>query len=374
VTTKRTWGAIGIVFLISVLLVGFFSLQPSAEDLFIQTLESMETLTDLHAVVEIELDTPEKQGSATVEVWARKGEEESGAFRAEVLETSEDEFTGALMVSDGETLWAYDPTENKVLIGTLEEAKKMMEEKDFEMGDFERGDFDHPENAEEVVSLLLEYFTAKNKGTESIGDETAYLLTLEPIPEQMPAEYVTVGGFINLWIDKARSVPLALAYTGGSLGEVSATVTSLELNTGLEDPLFNFTVPADAEVMSFADLVPQSLSMEEAADSAEFQILAPMETPEGATLVDILQAQGMIIQRYTLPEGGSFTIAQGVSEETLPQSPDAELIDVRDVTGALVVDVDGSRVILTWAEGDLLYSIAGDLTADQAYMIAESLQ
>ena len=372
--TKRTWGVIGIVFLISILLVGFFSLQPSAEDLLVQTLESLETITDIHAVVELDFDTPEQQASATVEAWARHGENGPGAFRVEVLETSEDEFAGALMVSDGKTLWAYDPTENKVLIGTLEEAKKMMEENDFEMGDFEGRDFEHPENAEEAVSMLLEYFTVENKGTEVIGDETAYHLKLVPIAEQMPTEYVAVGGFVNLWIDKARNIPLAIEYAGGSLGEFNSTITSLELNTGLEDSLFTFTIPAGVEVMSFADLVPQSISMEEAADSAEFQILTPMEIPEGATLVDILQVQGMIIQRYTLPEGGSFTIAQGITEETLPQAPDVELIEVRGVTGTLVVDEDGSRVLLTWVELDLLYSIAGDLTVDQASMIAESLQ
>jgi hypothetical protein len=31
-------------------------------------------------------------------------------------------------------------------------------------------------------------------------------------------------------------------------------------------------------------------------------------------------------------------------------------------------------VLLIWAEGDLFYSIAGDLTTDQALTIAESLQ
>jgi outer membrane lipoprotein-sorting protein len=374
VTKKRTWVAIGFVILISALLVGFLSIQPSAEDLINQTLESMETITDIHAVVEFNLDTPEQQGSATVEIWTRKAEVGPGKFRVEVIETNYDKFAGAIVVSDGETLWAYDPTDNKVIVGTLEEAKKMMEEKDFEMGDLERAYFENPDNTEEAVQMLLEYFTAENAGTETIGNETAYRLKLVPIPEQMPAEFIGVGGFINLWIDKTRSVPLAFEYTGGSFGEVSATVTSLELNTGLEDDLFTFVIPTDVEVMSFADLAPQSISMEEAASSTEFGILTPMETPAGATLVDILEVQGAIIQRYTLPEGGSFTIAQGISEETLPQSFDAESVDVRGVTGTLIVDEDGSRVLLTWVEADLFYSIVGDLTAQQAFIIAESMQ
>jgi hypothetical protein len=35
---------------------------------------------------------------------------------------------------------------------------------------------------------------------------------------------------------------------------------------------------------------------------------------------------------------------------------------------------DGNQVLLAWTEGDLFYSVAGDLTADIALMIAESLQ
>lgn len=374
---RKAWTVIGGVIIVSALLVGFLSLQPSAEDLLIQTIESMKTITDAHAIVEFNLDMAEQQGSGTVETWIRKGEE---GFRVEVLETSEEKAVGAVVVSDGETIWAYDPSENKVLVGTPEEAMDMLKssnmlaEKQLEMGVDQSSDFEHPESAEEAVQLLMEYFKVDNTGTETVGSEAAYLLKLVPIPDQMPDEYIAVGGFINLWIDKARSVPLAIEYTGGTLGEVSVSVISLELNTGLEDSLFAFDIPPGAEVMGFADLAPQSVSLDEATASAEFEILAPMETPEGATLVDILKVQGAIIQRYTLPDGGSFTIAQGMSEQTPSLSDESKSIEVRGVTGRLYVDEDGSRVLLTWAEGDLFYSIAGDLSADQAILIAESMQ
>ena len=377
---RKTWTVIGGVLIVSALLVGFLSLQPSAEELLVQTLESMETIIDAHAIVEFNLDTAEQKASGTVEAWIRKGDNGPGAFRVEVLETSEEKAAGAVVVSDGETIWAYDPSENKVLVGTHEEAMDMLKdsdmlaEKQIEMGEYKSADFEHPENAEEAVQVLMEYFNVENTGTETVGSEAAYLLKLVPIPDQMPDEFVAVGGFINLWIDKAISVPLAVEYAGGTLGEINITITSLELNTGLEDALFTFEIPPDTEVMGFADLAPQSISLEEAMASAEFKILAPMEIPEGATLVDILEVQGAIIQRYTLPDGGSFTIAQGMSEQTPPLSDESESIDVRGVTGSMNVNEDGSRVLLTWAEGDLIYSIAGDLTADQSILIAESMQ
>ncbi len=210
--------------------------------------------------------------------------------------------------------------------------------------------------------------------TELFADTSARLLKLEPIPEQMPAEYIAVGGYINLWVDEDRRVPLAIEFTGSSFGEIKVTVTDLDINAGVDEALFTFEVPADAEVISFADLAPQSLSLAEAAGSVEFELLTPDETPQGATLVDVLDVRGMIVQRYALADDGFFSIAQGVSDETRPPSTDQQVIEVRGVSGTIFIAEDGNQVLLTWTEGDLVYTVAGDLTPNQALTIAESLQ
>jgi len=365
---------IGGVVLIAVLVSGFALMQPSAEDILVQTMETLETINDAHAVVEVDVDTVEKDSTATIEVWGLRGEDGPGAFRVEVLETSEENAAGAVVVSDGKNLWAYTPAEGKVFVGTAEEAKEMMADKEPFMGEFDKADFEHPESPVEAVQLLLEYFTAEKSGTELVANSTARLLKLEPIPEQMPAEYTAVGGYINLWIDENRSVPLSVEYTGSSFGEINVTVTNLDINAGVDEALFTFEVPADAEVISFADLAPQSLSLAEAAAAVDFEFLTPAETPEGATLVDVLEVRGTIVQRYTLPEGGSFSVAQGVSDDTSQPSTEKQLVEVRGVSGTIFIAEDGNQVMLTWTEGNLYYSIAGDLTADQAIMIAESLQ
>ncbi len=373
-TRKRNlWIFVGAVILLAAVLSGFLFAQPSAEDILLKTLETRDTITDAHAVVALSMDTVEKNETATVEVWGRQGEDEPGAFRLEVLDTSDEKAAGAMVVSDGETLWAYAPSKGKVFVGTLEEAKNMLAEREIEQGDFARDGFEHPESAEDALQMLLEYFTPEKMGTEQVANETAYLLKLEPVPEQMPSKYATVGGFIKLWIDQGRYVPLAVEYTGGSLGEFSATVSELELNTGLEQALFSFEIPADVEVVPFIDLVPKSLSLEEAAEAVEFELLTPAEIPQGATLVDILEMRGSIVQRYTLPDGGSFTVVQGISGEVPNPPADNQPVEVRGVTGTLFVAEDGSQVLLTWNEGDLYYYIAGTLTPDQALTVAESL-
>jgi outer membrane lipoprotein-sorting protein len=362
------------VVLLAAVVSGFVLLQPSAEDILVQTLESVKLIDDAHAVVAIDIDTVEEKASGTVEVWGRHSEDGPGAFRLEVLETSKEKAAGAVVVSDGENLWAYSPLENKVFVGTADEAKEMMADKAPMNGDYDQADFEHPESAEEAVQMLLEYFNVEKSGTELVAGESAHKLKLEPIPDQMPAEYIAVGGFINLWIDENRSVPLAVEYTGGSLGEVSATVMELEINVGVDEALFTFEIPAGAEVIRFADLAPQSLTLEEAGATVEFEFLTPAETPEGAALVDVLEVRGAIVQRYALPDGGSFSVAQGLSDQARQPATEKQTVEVRGVTGTMFAAEDGNQVLLAWTEGDLFYSVAGDLTVDQALMIAESLQ
>lgn len=365
---------VGAVVLIAVLVSGFVLMQPTAEDILVQTLETMETIDNAHGVVEINVDTVDKDEWATIEFWGRRGEDSPGAFRLVFLESSNEKFIDGTVVSDGENLWAYSPSEKKVYFGTIEEAKQIMADKRAEMEQFDKGEFDHPENAREAVDLLQEYFEIALSNTEFVADTAAQLLILNPIPEQMPAEYAAVGGQVNLWIDEVRNLPLAVELNGSSLGKGRITVKDLVINSDLDDGLFIFEPQEGVDIVALADLEPKSTTLADATASAEFELLTPSETPDGATLVDVLEVKGAIVQRFTLPDGGSFSIAQGLTEGTAKPSEESQTVEVRGVTGSLFVAEDGSKVSLTWIDGDLFYMVGGDITSDQALMIAESLQ
>lgn len=371
---RYIWLVAGGVILLAALVSAFVIMQPSAKDILTQTLETSKTIEDAHAILNISVDSPEEKASATVEVWGRHEEEGPGAFRLEVIETDKEEAVGGVIVSDGETVWAYSPAEGKVFTGTVEEAKAAMEEKQPMGEEFDKEEFEHPENAEEAVEKLLEYFEAQRTGTETIADANAYQLELKPIPEQMPAEYTAVGGLLNLWIDQSRSVPLAVAYTGGSMGEIRITALELEINQGVDEALFSFEIPDGVVVVGFADMKPESLSLDEAAASAEFEFLTPDTVPDGATLIEVFDVKGMIVQQYTLPEGGSFTVAQGQTDEAKKPSTEEQAVEVRGVAGSLFVSEENDKVLLSWTEGEVSFYVAGNLTAEQALEIAESLK
>ncbi|KAA3642730.1 MAG: DUF4367 domain-containing protein [Chloroflexi bacterium] len=371
-----------ILLLVGVLIVvaaisAFMLMQSSPEDILTQAIETSQTVNDGHAIVAFEVDSPEQDASGTVEVWARSSEDGPGSFRVNVLDASEADAQGAVIVSNGETLWAYSPSKNEVFVGTPEEAKALMENSEFAPGDFGQMpeyEGDKPETAEEAVEQITERFNLSLSGTETVAGENSQALVFEPIPEQMPPEFSAAGGLFNMWVSQDSNLPLAGSYTGGSFGEFSATVVEYEVNVGVDDALFTFDIPAGAEVVTFADLEPKSLTLEEAGANAEFTFLIPAETPEGATLVDILDVRGTLVQRYTLPEGGSFTVAQGISEETSIPADEGQSVELRGTTGQIFESEDGGKVLLAWTEGDLFFSVAGDLTPEQALGIAESLQ
>lgn len=343
--------------------------QPTAEDILTYTAETLEAATDGHAVLEIQATTPEKRAAARVEVWGRRAEgaDEKPSFRMEVLETDQPEAVGVVAVSDGSRFWLWVPERNTVYVGTADEFKD-------HLSDRPEGEF--PETPQEAVAQLLEYFTADRAGTEELTAGSAYILDMLPIPEQMPEGFAAAGGKVSLWIDRDRWIPLAAEYVGGSMGEGRVVATLVELDIGLSDDLFTFQIPDGAETVALADLKPKTLTLEEAQASAGADLLLPADLPQGAALVDVIEVRGLIAQRYSLPGGGSFTIAQGAGGEAEYPTPSDEgrQVIVRGVSGTSYTDESGGRALLAWTEGGVSFWVGGDLTAEQALAVAESLR
>jgi hypothetical protein len=300
-----------------------------------------------------------------------------------VLTADEADLIGTIAVSDGTQFWVWNPAQNVVLTGQFEElyariAEEMAGQEFDHEGDFDHeGEFDEadiPETPEEAVAKLLEYFTAERAGSDMIGDTAVNSIRLIPIPEQMPEEVRAAGGLLNVWLRESDSAPVGIAYTGSALGSGMARATFLEINQGVADDVFTFTIPEGATVINAADLeLPDKDALEEAAAvEPDFDLLAPTSLPDEATLRETTNVRGAIVERYGLPDGRSFTIAQGRTSVNLAPAEGGEGVTVRGVAG-MVYTEDG-RTLLNWSEGDIQYWIGGDLTGEEALAIAESLQ
>ena len=380
-----------IGFIVIVLLASFgvaaFALQTSADELMTQSLERLEAAESGHAIVTFEIETPEQSGSGTVEMWAELevGPHGEPAVRIELLDASFGEMAGATAVTDGNNFWVYNPEENEVVYGTFEEMVELAEEKeangDFEHDGFE-GDFDPenfdgempdiPQNAEEAVALLLEYFTAERAGRATIGNSNANVIRLVPIPEQMPDEVRAAGGLINVWIRRGDTAPLGAEYVGGVAGSATVEVTTLDLDLNIDPATFTFETPEGATEVHFSEVEHEEWSAESAP--IDFELLNPTAVPDGAILRETTNVRGAVVQRYGLIDGASFTIAQGQGETAVPQDAQAETVTVRGAEAIIYTDDSGTRTLLSWSENGLNIWIGGDLTPEQAVEIAESLE
>lgn len=377
---RKIYIGLAIVILIASVALVAFALQPSAKDLMLKAIETVQTTTDGHAVATFTMTTPDKSASGTMEVWGKFSEEPETppSFRLEVLAASEADMVGLTAVSDGNNFWMYDPAENKVLVGTAAEAAAMMaaqmEGKDFaefEHEGFDHEEMDHPETPEEALDKLLTYFTAERIADAQIGQTNAHGLRLIPVPEQMPAEVRAAGGFLRVYLRPADGAPLSVEYAEGMMGSGSATATLLEINQGLDDSLFTFIIPQGAEVVTLADLKPEELTVEEVAN---LSILTPASLPADASYVETTGMRGAVVQRYNRTDGGSFTVAQGPANAVSERGDAGSAVTVRGVEGTLFTNEDDAQALLTWSEGDTTFWVGGSLTSAEALAIAESLE
>src|SRR3712207_4207699 len=114
-----------LIVLLSAVLAACAADQVTAEEIMERMKAAREQLQTVHAVADITLTTPERNGTFTVEGWAQKTDATDAAgqplvmTRAKVLAASEAELANTEFVNDGETFSLYNPAANKVLTGKV---------------------------------------------------------------------------------------------------------------------------------------------------------------------------------------------------------------------------------------------------------------
>jgi outer membrane lipoprotein-sorting protein len=385
---KQRTIVIAIVLLLSVTSVGLVAAMiiPSAEELLTASLETLESATNGHARFEAIVEFQGERRSGTFEAWGKRDAGPNGepAVHIEVLDASKSELIGLTAISDGTQFWIYDEQRNTVVVGRAEDMAAALAEKLAEHegewpyeGDFDPETADYPATPEEFVAKLLEYFTPERDGMEQVAQSEAYKLLLVPIPEQMPDELRLAGGFVNLWLRASDQLPLAFEYAESSAGYGKVEASLAEINIAdLDESLFSFTIPEGAEVIQATDLLAEMEAHQQSQEPVDFEVLTPTELPDSAGPAETSQFDGTVVQRYALPEGRSFVVAQGYSvpSDAPAEATSANSVTVRGAEGTLFTNEEASRSLLVWQEGELFFMVGGDVSPEQATAIAESLQ
>ena len=351
---KRWFFGLGLLVAISLLVVGCQN-QPTAEEIVAKLKEVEASTEDAHAVLVIDIQGQGMDENLTVEVWEKK----PNKFRAEVLESSDPDYAGAVTVADGQQVWMYQPSKNEVVVG--------------EVGpDGSSSPRDMIREVDEVIQRALDTSEVNLAGEEDVAGRKTYKLELTPTENE--DAFLPAGSKATLWVDQEDWFVLQAEISGDLLGNGLMSVQSFELNTGLEDSLFQFDIPEGAQVTDMEDKRPTPITLDEARARAGFPLLLPGYLPEGVTLIDVLAMGEAIILRYD-HSPISFTIIQGSGDDTMPLPVGGQQseVTVRGQTATLFSD-GGSSNLLTWTENGVVITIAGHISQDEILKVAESLQ
>jgi outer membrane lipoprotein-sorting protein/predicted Fe-Mo cluster-binding NifX family protein len=351
---------------------------PTTEEIVARMEAARAATNDAHAVVAIDFTSPERTGQIVVEGWMQKtgatdaAGEPIARVRAEVLEASDAEMVGSLVVSDGEQFWLYNPTENTVVTGDADEMKDQSP----------ASPVGATEMLQDVISEGLDALDLEVVGVEQVAGKDAWKVNFTPKAET--TAQLQLDGVINgtMWVDETLALPLKLTLDASDFGQGAAEVRSIETNTGLSADLFTFTPPADATIVDAAELAdqmePKAVTLDEARSVVSFALREPSYLPAGMALVEVrVIGSSTVILNYA-GDGSSVSVVQSNEDVGQDREPPAgsqvQEVPVGDAVGTLITGADGEGALLRWEQDGVRFVVAGTLSADEALKVAEGLQ
>ncbi|SDJ85704.1 DUF4367 domain-containing protein [Natronorubrum texcoconense] len=323
---------------------------PDADALLEAALEAESNVETVQGIQTTTMDDGTETVTTTQEVWERGPDQ----YRADIVEADEPEPIDVI-VSDGSTVWMYDADDN--------EAVRMEFEFDLE-------------DQEALNDGFVEAFTtgtnASVEGTDIVADRDVYVLELTGDGDDALYESAT------LWIDQETDYPVKQEITPAVGESVTTTVAFDEVafDEDIDDEVFAFEPPADAEIRNLEELTPQQYTDVDAADAdVPFDLPRP-DVPAEYTLESVLAGENMVGWSATLQyadEAGSF-LTVGVADEAQDPvfEPDSDPVEIGDVD-ATIREATETRTIIEWEDDGLSYTVSGELTADELIDVAESI-
>jgi len=232
------------------------------------------------------------------------------------------EMAGSVSVSDGETMWMYNPQQNTVMI--------------MEMPDMpEQNENDYLQ----IIEMMLNESDFSLAGVENFDGRTTYVIEMSPKDESDLGMF----GDMKVWVDKETWMPLKMDMkdADGNL-MYSAEYRNFQINTGISDDEFQFTVPEGVEVQTMEEMMlPQTMTLEEAQEETTFDILVPSYLPDGYEFDNVMVIQGFVETVSLTYRNGDERV--GLSETVFEDEPqastimnNAEVIIINGVEGKLV--------------------------------------
>ncbi|AKB34234.1 hypothetical protein MSSIH_3544 [Methanosarcina siciliae HI350] len=364
-TNRKTLTALTLlILLVPILFVSGCTGELSAEEIAEQMQEKEDSIQDYSYTMQMTSHLGNQTQESEVQVLQKKPN------KSKTISIEPEEEAGTIVVSDGEFIWTYDPKTNTVMKMEMPETPIL-------------GEIDYAE----IIDEFLNETDVSLVGVKEIDGRPTYLLETSPKEEE---EGFKLADGMKIWVDKETWMPLRYEmYDSDGDLVMELEIHDLEINTEIPDSEFVFEVPEGATVKT-VDLdsfeLPEEMTLEEARESAGFEILIPEYIPEGYTfnystvsnnswIAPEGQASETVSLTYENEEEDSIYLSETVYESQAPDAAimdSAEDIDINGRDGKYLAF--GDMKILRWEIGDIYLSLTSSLEKDEMLRIAESVR
>jgi outer membrane lipoprotein-sorting protein len=366
---------------------------PTADDIIDSTIQAVQSISDYQASVDLSFTAPESgelsmdvvtSGSLTMAMLGG----EPPQFRGDVTESTLNVFPEGTIVVFASTSYLYDPAQDTLFTASQG-----------------RGG-----NASQLYRLPLLFLNTMNdmvqtltssgvdrtlEGEEDMHGFTTYKIVATPNADAASSP-LAEGESLTVWVDKESSLPVQIT-SSNTEGEQTLSVTSMEVNAGIDESVFTVEPPEGAAVVDMTEPEPVA-DLEEASDLAGFAAPTPGYLPESLptdpSTVEFQQTPlgNMISQTYatqlegeTSPDGSPATGAvhisalnatNGLPEQlpaALPPGANTSTVDVNGAEG-LLLSIGEGQATLSWQQEDTVYIVRGSgFGQDEVVQVAENL-
>lgn len=344
-----------VLMVLVVVLIAGCTEQMSADQIAARMEAKQESIEDFSAT----MVTSSSFGGETETMRAKIMTKVPDKTRFEYIEPAE--LAGMVMVTNGSTMWRYDPAKNQVTKMTLPEDEPF--------------DMDYTK----IIRDLMDENDITYKGTENVGGRSAYVIEATP-KDEADRKFISRT---RVWVDRENWMLLGTEmYDKDGNPMVKVEYRDITFNTGIPDSEFIFEVPKGAEVVeavveeSFEDRMPEEMTLEEARANLSFDLRTPSYLPEGYEFDHAMVFGGepyRVSLRYTngserlhLSEWISDAVDQPESKRGEP-----EIVSINGTDGEFV-SMFGINT-LRWSAGDISYSLSGTLAKEEMVNVAESM-
>ncbi|AKB52533.1 hypothetical protein MSBRW_3280 [Methanosarcina barkeri str. Wiesmoor] len=353
-------------------------IRPDGEEIVSNMQMKMDSLEDYSFTMYVNSSSREQNPEIYEVVWKKPD-------LMKMILLGPDNDTKIIMVSDGDFQWIYS-SESEIVFKA-------------ETSD----DFDGLKLFEpDVYAGFLNGFVLSGGspfllGTEKIDGESVYLLELTPSENNESLQWKP-----KIWVDSENWMLLGYElYDSKGNVYLEMEIRDLRLNTGIPYSDFEFKIPdgAQVKVLELEDLKnePEKITLEEAKQLTDFEILIPEYLPEGyefnystvSSGVDTPYStflhnsfgifagypQEKITMVYTKGDD-EIRIVESISEKSLPATQDLESegepVLVNNKSGTISSVFGGNMKALTWQDGEFEITIISSLDKGELLNISES--